>query len=115
MGMEKGERSRVMKFNMASMSEQEVERAVAERCSSYGTVKRLRIYLPRRDSIARPFALVDMATQDEAESLAGALGRLAMDSAVVIFLQHEHDRVAALMRNQCRAIESTVFPPLIVE
>ena len=101
-----------MKLNMASMSEQEVEQAVAERCSSYGTVKKLKIYLPRRDTVARPFALVDMTTRDEAAELASAMGRLfGIGNAVVVFLQQEHDRVAALARTQYWLNYSAAVPP----
>ena len=100
-----------MKLNIAGMSEQEVERAVTESCSSYGTVKKLKVYLPRRDTVARAFALVDMTTRDEAAELASAMGRLFIGNAVVVFLQQEHDRVAALVRTHYGVNYSAAVPP----
>jgi hypothetical protein len=76
----------VLKIDLASLSERELEDAVVKYCSSCGNVRKLRFY-PAAGTLARPFALVDMETAEQAERLAAAFGRLAMGNAVVIVLQ----------------------------
>ena len=73
------------KIDMAGWSEKELEDALARHCSLHGTVKKLRIY-PARGTLARPFALVDMETAAQAESLASAFGRRTLGNSVVIVL-----------------------------
>lgn len=79
----------MLKINMTGLSEKELEGVVAERCASFGTVRKLKVYLPQNGSVARAFALVDMETPEQAAKLAAAAGQLTIDNAVVIFLQQD--------------------------
>jgi len=78
----------MLKIDMAKLAGKELEREVARCCSCYGIVKSLRVY-PANGTLARPFALVDMETPGQAESLAHAFGRRAMGNSVVVILQQE--------------------------
>lgn len=101
---------------MIGLSEKELEAVLAERCASFGVVKKLRVYLPTSDSCARPFVLVDMETPEQAERLAAEAGRLTLDNAVVIFLQHDRTGVPVPGPVKHRADGSTVsYPPLILD
>lgn len=76
----------MLRVDMTSLSQQELEDTVARYCSSCGNVKKLRVY-PPEGGLARPFALVDMETAEQAERLAARFGRHAMGNAVVVILQ----------------------------
>ena len=75
--------------NLANLSEKELEDVVTERCATFGKIRKLKVYVPRKNPHARPFALVDMETSEQAGSLAAAHGRVPIDTSVVIFLQRE--------------------------
>lgn len=76
----------MLTIDLASWSEKELEDTVASHCSLHGAVKNLRIY-QAASPLARPFALVDMETAEQAESLAAAYGRRRMGNSVVIVLR----------------------------
>lgn len=78
----------MLRVDMTSLSQQELEDTVARHCSSSGNIKKLRVY-PTAGGLARPFALVDMETAEQAERLAARFGRHAMGAAVVVILQQE--------------------------
>lgn len=99
---------------MIGLSEAELEGIVAERCACFGTVKRLKIYLPQKNTLARSFALVDMATPEEAARLAAAAGQLTMDNAVVVFLQQEQLSSPALIRAR-NGGDHTGYPSLMLD
>jgi DNA-binding NarL/FixJ family response regulator len=74
-------------LDLARLSEKELESAVASRCSSYGTVKKVSLHLCRGSPLARPFAMVSMVTADETERVASAFGQRALGSSTIVFLR----------------------------
>jgi len=81
------ERPAVLSVDLARLSEKELESVVASRCSSYGTVKKVSLHLCRGSPLARPFAMVSMATADETERVASAFGRRALGSLAIVVLR----------------------------
>lgn len=105
----------MLRINMSHLSEQELEGVVTEHCSCFGTVRKLKIYLPRNGSRARSFALVDMETPEQAARLAAAMGQLTLDNAVVIFLQQEAISASALLQARSGSDFAATYPPLIID
>jgi len=77
----------VLNVDLARLSEKELKGAVASRCASYGTVKEVSLHLCRNSPLARPFAMVSMATSDETERLATAFGRRKLGNSAIVFLR----------------------------
>lgn len=102
---------------MIGMSESDLEALVAARCAPFGVVKKLRVYLPRKDSLARLFVLVDMETPEQAAMVASATGgRLTLDNAVVILLRQEQPCASVLVRGKPAFDQpATAYPSLNVE
>lgn len=105
----------MLRINMSHLSEKELEGVVTEHCSSFGSIKKLKVYLPRNGSRARSFALVDMETPEEAARLAAAVGQLTMDNAVVIFLQQESFSASTLLQARNGSDFAVTYPPLIID
>lgn len=81
------EKPSMLIVDLARLSEKELERAVADRCSSYGNVKKVNLHLCRNSPLARPFAMVSMATPGETEKVASAFGRRVVGNAAIVFLR----------------------------
>ena len=65
-----------------TMSDRELSLFVAVRCAELGTVKSVQIHRQ-----PKPFALVDMATHAESQSLAAQYGRPAFGTCVLFHLE----------------------------
>ena len=82
------EKPAVLTVDLARLSEKEVERAIADHCASYGSVTKVSLHLCRNSPLlARPFAMVSMATPEETEKVACAFGRRTVGNAAVVLLR----------------------------
>ena len=81
------EKPAMLRVDLGRLSEKELESAIASQCSSFGTVKQVSLHLCRNSPLARPFALVSMATPEETARVASAFGRRALGNSAIIFLR----------------------------
>ena len=81
------EKPAVLCVDLARLSDKELELAVASQCSSYGAVKQVSLHLCRGSPLARPFAMVSMATPGETDRVAAAFGKRMVGDAAIVFLR----------------------------
>ena len=83
------EKSTPLSVDMARLSAKELEKVIADRCTLFGTVKKVDLHLCRNSPLARPFAMVSMETSVQATKVASAFGRPALGGSAIIFLQQQ--------------------------
>jgi hypothetical protein len=65
---------------------EELAASVQRSCSLFGTVTKVQLYPEPTDASVRPFALISMATREEAEMLAAAFGGRTLGRTVMLVL-----------------------------
>ena len=91
----------MLTITMLEGSAEELAASVRRSCSLFGTVTKVQVYPEPSDATVRPFALVGMATREQAEMLAAAFGGRTLGRTVMLVLQ-EPAAGAALPRNEAR-------------
>jgi hypothetical protein len=75
----------MLSLDFAKMPDSELERALAERCSRFGSVVTVAIF--RMGGQGSPFALVDMAAPNEVQRVVQEVGDLMFGGSALIKLQ----------------------------
>ena len=83
----RGGRSAMLTINVSHASNAELIETVTKDCALFGTVRAVKVYATPSNPSLRPYALVAMATREDAERLAAACGGRTMGKSVVVRLQ----------------------------
>lgn len=74
----------MLRIDTAELSVPEIEAVIADRCATFGTVRRVSVCTGRADSPVRPFAMIYMETLEAARNLANAFHRGPIGLVVII-------------------------------
>jgi hypothetical protein len=79
--------STVLTITMQEDSAEDLAASIRRSCSLFGTVTKVQAYPKPSDATVRPFALISMATREQAETLAAAFGGRTLGRTVMLVLQ----------------------------
>ena len=82
----------MLTIDMTDLSDTELEKIVAERCSQFGSVASLTV-LPAHDTCVSAVAFVSMSTADQLDRVATHIGDSRSGSFVFIRIQQEKERL----------------------
>ena len=81
----------MLNIDMTDLSDTELEKIVAERCSQFGSVASLTV-LPAHDNCKSAVAFVSMSTADQLDRVAAHIGDSRSDSFVFIRIEQENEK-----------------------